>query len=92
MNETTAERLLTGGDIDPESIQRGRRGDLWVGDEFGPWILHFDADGRLLEPPIALPGRPDVAEQPAPRRRHRRPQPNSRGIEAMAMTPDGKHL
>ena len=39
------DRLLTGADIDPESIQRDRHGDLWVGDEFGPWILHFDADG-----------------------------------------------
>ena len=34
--QATAERILTGADIDPESIQRDRRGDLWVGDEFGP--------------------------------------------------------
>ena len=47
--------MLTGADIDPESLQRGRHGDLWVGDEFGPWILHFDASGRLLEAPFALP-------------------------------------
>ena len=39
------DRLFTGGDIDPESLQRDKHGDLWVGDEFGPWILHFDADG-----------------------------------------------
>ena len=47
--------LLTGADFDPESIQRGPNGDLWLGDEFGPWILHFSADGVLLEPPIDMP-------------------------------------
>jgi hypothetical protein len=30
VNEGTPRRLLTGGDIDPESLQRGRHGDLWV--------------------------------------------------------------
>ena len=51
VNETTDERALTGFDLDPESIQRDHNGDLWMGDEFGPWILHFDATGRLLEAP-----------------------------------------
>ena len=52
-----ADRLLTGADIDPESLQRGRDGDLWVGDEFGPWILHFDADGPAARPRRSpLPG------------------------------------
>ena len=45
------DRLLTGGDIDPESLQRGRNGDFWMGEEFGPWILHFDGRGVLLDPP-----------------------------------------
>lgn len=86
----TAERWLTGGDIDPESIQRDHRGDLWVGDEFGPWILHFDADGRLLEAPIGLPGllspnNPLLGGTPATVN-------NSRGLEAMAMRPDGRSL
>src|SRR4051794_19251874 len=35
INEHTADRLLTGGDIDPESLQRGRHGDLWVGEDRG---------------------------------------------------------
>ena len=90
VREGTIERWLTGGDIDPESAQRDRRGDLWIGDEFGPWILHFDAKGRLLEAPIGLPdglispnnphlvGRPTVL--------------NSRGIEAMAISPNGRDL
>ena len=49
------DRLLTGADLDPESLQRGKDGDLWMGDEFGPWILHFDETGVLLEPPFRVP-------------------------------------
>ena len=91
VNEGTADRLLTGGDIDPESLQLGRDGDLWVGDEFGPWILHFDSKGRLLDPPFPLPGglqspsNPHLGGQPAT-------QPGSRGLEAMAISPNGKFL
>jgi hypothetical protein len=91
VNEATSDRLLTGGDIDPESLQRGRNGDLWVGEEFGPWILHFDASGQLLEPPFAMPdglmspNNPFLNGQPAT-------HPNSRGLEAMAITPNRKLL
>jgi hypothetical protein len=90
VNDTTSERLLTGGDIDPESLQRAHNGDLWVGDEFGPWILHFDASGKLLDRPFEIPGvrspnNPWLNGQP-------NTQPNSRGFEAMAISPDGKYL
>jgi glycerophosphoryl diester phosphodiesterase len=91
VNEATDERRLTGADIDPESLQRGKNGDLWVGDEFGPWILHFDATGRLLDPPYATPGglmspaNPFLGGQPAT-------QPNSRGYEAMGISPNGAFL
>jgi glycerophosphoryl diester phosphodiesterase len=93
VNEGKPGRLLTGGDIDPESLQRGRHGDLWVGDEFGPWILHFDRSGVLLDPPFAMPGGlmspnnpflngpPDTATQP-----------NSRGLEGMAISANRKFL
>jgi glycerophosphoryl diester phosphodiesterase len=83
------DRQLTGGDIDPESFQRDHKGDLWVGDEFGPWILHFDAAGKLLEAPIPLPDGLKSPNNPLP-------GPvtvnNSRGIEGMAISADGKTL
>ena len=91
VNEGTAKRLLTGGDIDPESLQRGGHGDLWVGDEFGPWVLHFDATGRLLDPPfpapfgLRSPNNPHLDGAEAT-------QPNSRGFEAMAISPNGRFL
>ncbi|MFW1981670.1 esterase-like activity of phytase family protein, partial [Acinetobacter baumannii] len=48
----TPERLLTGADFDPESMQRTSDGTYWIGDECGPYLLHFSADGVLLDAPI----------------------------------------
>lgn len=53
--EFTEDRILTGADFDIESMQRAPDGTLWFGDEFGPYLLHTDSTGKLLEPPIALP-------------------------------------
>jgi len=91
VNENTTARLLTGTDFDPESIQRGQNGDLWVGDEFGPWILHFSADGVLLDEPIAMP---DGLKSPAnPHLNGAAPTVNgSRGLEGMAISANGKTL
>lgn len=50
-----AARLLTGADFDIESIRRAADGTLWFGDEFGPYLIHTDAKGRVLEAPIPLP-------------------------------------
>ena len=80
VREGTSERWLTGGDIDPESVQRDRSGDLWVGDEFGPWILHFDGVRSARGGTDRAARRPDVAEQPASRGRAGDPQqPRHRG-------------
>lgn len=86
-----ADRLLTGADFDLESVRRDRHGDLWFGEEFGPFVLHTDATGRVLEPPIPLPGvqspqnpflaTPDAWTLPA-----------SRGFEGMALSRDGRRL
>jgi glycerophosphoryl diester phosphodiesterase len=83
-------RILTGADVDPESILRGARGTFWVGDEFGPWMLHFSRKGRLLQPPVSLhgvksPQNPTLlpGEQPTLGR--------SKGFEAAAPAADGKH-
>jgi hypothetical protein len=50
-----ANRLLTGSDFDIESFRRAPDGTLWFGDEFGPYLIHTDAKGRVLEAPIPLP-------------------------------------
>ncbi len=88
VNEGTPDRVLTGADIDPESIQRDHDGTYWIGDEFGPWVLHFDAEGRLLEAPHELPDGLTSVNHPT----HPGPVPNSGGFEAMAMSPNGHSL
>ncbi len=55
VNHFSDTRILTGADFDIESIQRTANGDYWIGDEFGPFLLHFDKNGVLLDPPFALP-------------------------------------
>ena len=83
------DRLLTGADVDPESIFRGEDGTFWIGDEFGPWMLHVDRTGRVLDEPISLPGvkspqNPDLAEGEAPT------LGRSKGFEAAAPDERGR--
>ena len=60
VNQFTSDRVLTGADFDVESLRIAPDGTLWIGDEFGPFLLHFDGSGKLLESPISLPD-PDRA-------------------------------
>ncbi len=55
INEQTPERNLTGADFDVESFVVAKDGTIWIGEEFGPYLLHFSADGKLLEAPINTP-------------------------------------
>jgi glycerophosphoryl diester phosphodiesterase len=56
VNFFSRQRLLTGADFDPESLQQAPDGSFWIGDEFGPFVMHVSRTGRLLETPIAQPG------------------------------------
>ncbi len=47
-SETSETRYLTGRDFDPESFAPRPGGGFFVGEEFGPFVLEFDAGGRLL--------------------------------------------
>ncbi|WP_245894986.1 phytase [Nostoc cycadae] len=60
VNENTSQRLLTGADFDVESFVIAEDGTFWVGDEFGPYLLHFDATGKLLDAPIPTPNIVDL--------------------------------
>lgn len=50
-----ASRIFTGSDIDPEAVAPGDHGTFWIGDELGPFLLHFGEDGALLAPPLSVP-------------------------------------
>jgi hypothetical protein len=100
INETTEKRILTGADFDIESFQKAPDDTFWFGDEFGPFLLHTDAQGVLLDAPISLP------DFDNPGKEMRTPQnpyrgtvqgqvfriKNSGGFEGMAITSDGSKL
>lgn len=86
----TPDRKLTGWDFDPESLQVVTDGTYWVGEEFGPFLLHFDTKGQLLEAPVATPG---VKSPSNPVLGTDTPNiANSKGFEGMAISPDGRTL
>ncbi|CAM4046489.1 esterase-like activity of phytase family protein [Kibdelosporangium persicum] len=84
---TRPDRVLTGADFDPESIVRAGDGTFWLGDEFGPYLLHFDRGGRLLAPPVPLPG-VFAPENPGGTANIG----GSKGFEGLAISPDGRTL
>ncbi len=90
VNEATSDRQLTGDDFDIESVQRGRDGSFWIGDEFGPYLLHVDARGRLLAAPVAFP-LGTSPQNPAPGSEGPNTQASG-GFEAMAQSTDKRYL
>ncbi|GIH93895.1 esterase-like activity of phytase family protein [Planobispora siamensis] len=87
---TRADRTLTGADFDVESIVRVADGTYWIGDEFGPFLLHFSSSGTLLEAPVPLPG---VMAPENPHLNGGRPNlGRSKGFEGMARSVDGRTL
>ena len=96
--ESDSARPLTGADVDPESLVVLPDGTFWIGDEFGPWLLHFSANGDLLEPPYEFD---EGHAQPALRSLH---HPRvlaglatatvraSSGFEGLVLSNDGRHL
>jgi hypothetical protein len=98
--EHSETRYLTGADLDLEGIQPVGDG-YWIGDEFGPYLIRVDAEGRvtdfvetapgglLVQSPdhhrLALQAAPDEA---APTFNLRR----SRGYEGLALAADGTTL
>jgi hypothetical protein len=98
-HEATDRRYLTGADFDPESIQPVADG-FWIGEEFGPFLVHVDREGRVrrvvetkLDGQVLMsPDHPALSTAATPNGvlpfRSRR----SGGFEGMALTPDGKTL
>lgn len=91
-----ADDQAKGARLDPEGIRLSPAGSLWVSDEYGPWIDEFSMDGRRLRrlrPPakfMAAHPAADPADELPPRNTSGR-QPN-RGLEGLAIAPDGSRL
>ena len=69
--------------LDSEGLVALEDGTFWVADEYGPFVIHFDADGKEIErlSPYdgSLPGELAMRD------------PN-RGMEGLTITPDGSTL
>ncbi|MBI2727220.1 MAG: esterase-like activity of phytase family protein [Polaromonas sp.] len=99
VHESTKKRYLTGSDFDTESFQIAG-GALWIGDEFGPFLIKTDMTGKVLavfetqvegkvvrspdHPAVTTPGAPGGAVDFQVRR--------SKGFEGMASSKDGSKL
>jgi hypothetical protein len=99
VHEGTTKRYLTGSDFDTESFQFAG-GYLWIGDEFGPYLIKADlkgkviavfetlVDGQLIKSPdhytVTTPGAPTDLVKFQLRR--------SKGYEGMASSKDGSKL
>ncbi|MBB4954694.1 hypothetical protein H4S14_002583 [Agrobacterium vitis] len=92
--------------LDPEAVVRLKDGSMLISDEYGPYIYHFSADGKMLsatQPPKAfLPMRKgeinfssdnvgEGGKKPDPKDPDTGRQ-NNQGLEGMSLTPDGKFL
>jgi predicted aconitase with swiveling domain len=76
--------------FDPEGLVAMADGTFWVSDEYGPYIVHFDATGKeisRLNPYSTATSGNDVALPGELKKR----KPN-KGMEGLTLTPDGKYL
>ncbi|CAN7233960.1 esterase-like activity of phytase family protein [Rhizobium sp. LjRoot258] len=98
--ESAEKRYLTGADFDIESVQPVADG-FWIGEEFGPYLLKFDTEGRLTDvisttvdgKPVMSPDNPVLSVQANPTAKV--PVFNlkrSGGFEGLAMSKDGSRL
>jgi hypothetical protein len=99
VHEGTKQRYLTGSDFDTESFQFAG-GALWIGDEFGPYLIKADLKGKVLavfetlvdgkvvrspdHPAVTTPGVPGGPVDFQIKR--------SKGFEGMASSKDGSKL
>ena len=93
-------RFLTGADFDLESIQPMPDGSFWIGEEFGPFLIHVDAQGRVLRlvetmldgQPLRSPDHPAFSVPATPTGTVGFRARRSGGYEGMAASADGSRL
>ncbi len=74
--------------IDSEGLALAPDGSFWVSDEYGPHIVHFDANGKTIERINPFGTGKGGRKIPLVFARRRA----NRGMEGLTITPDGKTL
>ena len=99
VHEGSTKRYLTGSDLDTESFQFAG-GSLWIGDEFGPFLVKADLNGKVLAvfetqvdgKVVRSPDHPAVTTPSAPDQTLKFQVRRSKGFEGMAVSKDGSKL
>jgi len=99
VHEGSQQRYLTGSDFDTESFQIAG-GALWIGDEFGPYLIKASLKGKVLAvfetqvdgQVVRSPDHPAVQTPPAPNVAVKFQVRRSKGFEGMASSSDGSKL
>jgi hypothetical protein len=94
--EHSAHRLLTGADLDPESLVALDDG-FWIGDEFGPFLVRVDRLGRVQQVvearagarTLRSPNHPAVRDTPGAAHAA---VGDSAGFEGLALAADRRRL
>lgn len=81
--------------LDPEGIRVGDDGNLFISDEYGPRLIEFSPNGEFIRefrmPNRLLVENPDVSK-PTENPKNVSGRQSNRGMEGLAIAPDGKRL
>jgi hypothetical protein len=99
VHEGTEKRYLTGADFDLEGFQWIGE-TLWIGEEFGPFVIKADKTGKVLGvfetqadgKPVRSPDHPSVQSPATPAATGAFNLRRSKGYEGFAASTDGKFI
>jgi hypothetical protein len=81
--------------FDPEGIRVGRDGTLYISDEYGPYVWQFTPEGKRLRM-LAVPDKFQIAHPDPDEDReiagNTSGRVSNKGMEGLAITPDGRAL
>jgi hypothetical protein len=85
--------------LDDEAVALPTDGTIWVGEEYGPYIYHFDAGGKMIgaiRPPEAViplrQGKENFSAGETSKGQPQSGRQNNQGFEGVSVAPGGKIL